>query len=314
MNLPVIFSKITGALKSTCGTGWLLAKKHAPEIMIGTGIVGFGATVYQTVKATNKTNDILEDRDDLEQRYAEVCENEEQYVKACKSLKRQTKAEIIKAWFPVATTGAGSIVCILGGYKVLNGRYVATAAAYKVLEARFDRYRENTVERYGADVDWQLANNIKTEKLEAAKAERDENDKIAAENKDKKVLKKKPKTAYHDIHSRLLDPHSDHWQRYWTPDLFLEWVKQKVREANDKLRLNGHLFENELNDMFGIPRTPEGQVCGWLYNKDHPYAKVSVGLDEMPEEELRRIMSTHRNEDLYMWLNYNSMGVIYNLI
>lgn len=314
MNLPVIFSKLAGLAKSACGSGLLIVKKHAPEIMIGTGIAGFGLTVYETVKATNKTNDILEEKETREAQYRDFFTEEKDLAHECKALARRTRFRLLKTWMPVATTGAGSVIFILGGYRILNGRLVATAAAYKMLEAQFDRYRENAIEQYGEEADWNLANGIKAERIDAAKAEAAENRQIIEANKDKKLRKAKPKTAYHELSSRLLDPHSDHWQRYWTPDLFLEWVKQKQREANDKLILNGHLFENELNDAFGIPRTPEGQVLGWIRDKEHPYSKVSVGIDEMPEEELRRILSTHRNEDLYMWLHYNSMGIIYDMI
>ena len=318
MNLPVIFTKIASGVKGVCGNGLLLARKHAPAIMIGTGIAGFGATIWQTVKATNKTNDIIDERDQKEMKYAELLNyagyTDEDYAEDCRSLKRKTRAKIIKTWLPVGTLAGGSVIFILGGYKIINGRYVATMAAYKVLESEYERYRENAVERFGADVDYQLANDIKAEKLEAALAERAENDKIAEENKKHKLFKKAPKTAYQEIHSKIFDAHSDRWQRYWTPQLVLEFLKLKQRELNDKLILNGHLFENEANDALGLPRTSEGQVCGLIRNKEHPNTVFSLGIDEMPEEELRRILSTQRNEDIYVHVHYNTTDLIYNLI
>lgn len=315
MNLPVIFSKIGSVVKSACGNGLLLARKHAPEIMIGTGIIGFGATIVETVKATNKTNDIIDERDAKEASFALVL-SEDDYHEACKSLKRKTRMKIAKAWAPVVTLGAGSVIFVLGGYKIINGRYVATAAAYKVLEAEYDRYRENARDRFGDDVDWELANDIKPDKLEAALAERKENDKIAEANK-KKKLKKAPKTAYQEIHSRIFDSHSDRWQRYWNAELLLDFLEKKEDEANDKLILNGHLFENEANDILGLPRTSEGAVCGWIRNKEHPNTKVEFipgGIKNMPPEEIRRLLGTHRNEDLWVHIKYNVTGLIYNLI
>lgn len=318
MNLPVIFSKTLNTIKRLTGNGWLLAKKHAPEIMIGTGVVGFGATIYSTVKATNKTNDITDEAEAKKEQYEKLLGFEgysiDDYNEDCKTLRRRTRRRIIRAWLPVGTLGAGSVISILGGYKIINGRYVATVAAYKLLEAETNRYRENVVERYGEQVDWELANDIKAEKLEAAKQEQAENTKIAEENKKKKLCKKAPKTAYHDIYAFRFDPHSERWQRYWNGELMLDFLQNVNSRANDKLRLQGHIFWNEILDMLGMPRTPEGAICGYVINKEHPNTFVDIGVDSMPEDEIRRILGTHRNEDLYVNLHPNIQGIMYDLI
>lgn len=44
--------------------------------------------------------------------------------------------------------------------------------------------------------------------------------------------------------------------------------------ANDRLEIQGHLFLNEVHDMLGIARTPEGQRKGWL--------KGGHGIDFQP--------------------------------
>ena len=64
MNLPVIFSKVLSAGRRVAGNGLLFAKAHAPELLVGTGIAGYGATVYSACKATAKAHDIMDDRDD----------------------------------------------------------------------------------------------------------------------------------------------------------------------------------------------------------------------------------------------------------
>ena len=323
MNLPVIFSKALTAAKSAFGKGWVFASKHAPEIMIGTGIAGFGATVWQTVKATNKTNDIFADKE----RRIELCNkqldeanefgdskyNIEDYDEDVRFINRHAKWRIVKAWTPVATLGAGSVIFVLGGYKILNGRYVATAAAYKILEAEYGRYRENAIDKYGEEADRELLYGVKAEQLEAARKERDDNDRTAKENK-KKIRKKKPATAYSEIHSKIFDPHSERWQRYWTAELVMDFLGLTVKKLQDRLDLTGHLFENEINDALGLPRTPEGQVCGYIRTKENPFPKVDIGLEEMPESEVRRILGTYRNEDIYVKLHYNGMKLIYNMI
>lgn len=51
----------------------------------------------------------------------------------------------------------------------------------------------------------------------------------------------------------------------WSTDpainvLFLTNVKSYM---NDKLRMRGHVFLNEVLDELGMPRTREGQIVGW---------------------------------------------------
>ena len=321
MNLPVIFSKAFQVTKGFAGNGILLAKKHAPELMIGAGIFGFGATVYETVKATNKTNDILDEKEATMatiEAMRDECDEEEYsdrvYQRDLQEAKRRAKWGIVRAWAPVATLGGASVISVLGGYRILNGRYVATAAAYKVLENGFDRYRGNVVERFGKDTDYELLHSIKAEDLEKARKEQAENKEIDADNKRRKGFKKRKKTSYSEIYNGIFDEYSDRWQRYWNAEQVLHYLKTKQNELNDRLRIQKHLFVNEVNDALGFERTPEGQVTGWIITKNNPNSKVSLGIDEMPEEELRQILNTRRNEDIRVKIRLNPDGLIYNMI
>ena len=314
-----IFSKVVPAVKSFAGNGLLIARKHAPEIMIGAGIAGFGGTIYATAKATLKTNEILEKRDALLDNVAVNQEYNPSYSEKDKAedeadIKHRTRWRIVKAWAPVATLGTASVISILGGYRILNGRYVATAAAYKVLENSFDRYRGNVVNRFGKDMDWKLLNGMSDEELEKARREKDENRRIDAENKRRKIGKKPKKTKYSEIYQGIFDDYSEHWQRYWTPQQVLHYLKRKQQEMNDRLRIQKHLFVNEVYDALGMPRTPEGAVTGWIVTNANKDTYVSLGIDEMPDDELRSILAIDRNEDIRVKIRLNPDGLIYDMI
>lgn len=48
---------------------------------------------------------------------------------------------------------------------------------------------------------------------------------------------------------------------------------------NEKLKDRGYLFENEVRDGLGIPRTLRGQIVGWTYNKgDDESGYVDLGI------------------------------------
>ena len=318
MNLQGLLKTITDSAKGAAKSGILIVRAHAPEAMIGGGIVGFGITVYEACKATAKAHDILEEKETIIQSMNETRATHEDYTldkydRDLRAITRKTRGRLIKAYAPMATTGVASIVLILGGYKILNGRYVGAVAAYKASEALFERYRGNVVDAFGEETDWRMLNGVQESEMSEALKERETNDEIEADNKGKRIGRKKTTNRYQEIHSRIFDPHSERWKRYWNGIMLLDYLKGKESELTDKLRINGHLFVNEVNDALGFKRTKEGQVVGWIFRKDKDN-KVSLGISEMPEEEVRRILSTTRNDDLYVWINMNPDGVIYDLI
>lgn len=315
MNLPVILSNVGKAIRQTGGMTWLFAKKHAPEIMIGGGLVGFAVTIGETVVATNKTNDILEEREEREALIKREVSDNPAYTPEMaendrKQLRKATRRKLCKTWFPVVSTATASGAAILGGYRIINGRYVATAAAYKTLEDGFDRYRSNVVKEFGKDVDWRMANGYSAEEMKAIQKERDEQKKSEGS---KERRKGKP-SRYHSEYRYRFDPYSSrHWQRYWIPQQMLDFVQYKTRQLNDKFQSDGYLFVNDVLEAFGMEKTSEGQVVGWIKRKGHTNI-VSVGYDEAPEEEIRRVLGTKRNDDLYWYLNMNPDGLIYTMI
>ena len=63
MNLSIIKGLVSSA-KSCAKTGVLLAKAHAPEILVCAGIGGFGVTIYQACRATNEAHDLIVRKED----------------------------------------------------------------------------------------------------------------------------------------------------------------------------------------------------------------------------------------------------------
>ena len=313
MNLNWI-KGLTNTARGCVKTGAVIVKAHAPEILIVGGIAGFGGTIYSAVKATNKAHDILDEKDEA---MAVLDEAEANHIyvepEARERINRSARWKLIKAYAPVGTMAACSVIMILGGYKIVNGRYVGMASAYKILEGQFGRYRGNVIDEYGEEVDWRMLNNLKQETLEAARNEREENKEIEADNKHK-LIKTKPKTKYQDINSQIFDPHSERWKSYWTAEMMLDYLEIKENQLTDKLRINKVLFDNESNDALGLPRTAEGQLLGKIWR---PGARVCFGAggkpikESLPPDELRRLLGTTRNEDLWVWIHLNHDGVVY---
>ena len=318
MNLPVIFNKIGSVARKAAGGSGLFLKAHAPEIMVGSGVAGFVITVISACKATGKAHEILEAKEealsDNDACFQEKTLTAAEYEGNVRIINRNAKWALVKAYTPTATGLVVSVILVLGGYRMINGRLVKTAAAYKILEDGFGRYRENVRDEFGEETDWRMLNNIRPERLEAAEKEREANRELEADKKRKKRNLEKRRTAHQEVYSNFFDQYSDRWRRSWTPEQVWEYLRQKQREANDMLNIRKHIFLNEVYDLLGLDRTEEGAVVGWILTKNNPDSHVDFGLDSMPDDARRIFLSAERNEDIKIWLHFNPDGLIYNMI
>ena len=189
---------------------------------------------------------------------------------------------IAKLYGPSVLVGVLGITSILAGNNILRKRNVALTAAYTAVDSSFKKYRERVVERFGEAVDRELKNNARKEEVEVVETD---------ENGEEKVVKK---AAYvvspSDIseYARFFEEYTvdDKGNRikntYWTSsnEYNLMFLKKAESFANDKLRINGYLFLNEVYEMLGIPKTKAGQVVGWVYDEKNPVGDnyVDFGL------------------------------------
>lgn len=66
----------------------------------------------------------------------------------------------------------------------------------------------------------------------------------------------------------ILDPMVDYRALVRDQVYNLMFLFDRQKHANDKLKEKGHLFLNEVYDMLNQPRTKEGQIVGWIYDKN----------------------------------------------
>ena len=80
------------------------------------------------------------------------------------------------------------------------------------------------------------------------------------------------------VYARFFDKSSPVWSL--SPELNLAFLKCQENFANDKLRIQGILFLNEVYDMLGLPRTKAGQVVGWVALPDTVLTLISFNIPE----------------------------------
>lgn len=247
-------------------------KKHSPEILVVTGVVGIVASTVMACKATTKVNEIVDESKDTINKIHDALENHkhtadgEEYTQeiANKDLAivyAQTGLKFAKLYGPAVAVGIASIACMVGSNQILRKRNVALAAAFATVDQSFKEYRGRLIDRFGKDLDRELRFNIKAKEVEERIVDEDGNETVVT----KTVEVVDPNVA-HDIYSIVWCEGNTGWTR--NAEYNKVFLIQQQNAANDRLRMNHILTLNEVYDMLGAPRTKYGQLAGWVYTED----------------------------------------------
>lgn len=276
-----IITKVTNAVN----TATIKVKKHSPEILIVAGVVGTVASAVMACKATTKLSTVLEEQKKDVNAVHECSENEE--IKADYSqedakkdltiIYAQTGVKLVKLYAPAIALGALSITSIVASNNILRKRNVALAAAYATVDKSFKEYRNRVVERFGEQVDKELKYDIKAKKFE-------ETVKDPETGKEKKVKSTVNVANADSGYARFFDETCKGYEKDTQYNLLM--LRGQQQYANDLLHARGYVFLNDVYDMLGIDRTKEGQIVGWVYNKNNEVGDnfVDFGILETNRE------------------------------
>lgn len=291
-------------------------KKHSPEILVVTGVIGAVASAVMACKATTKLNDVLEESKeeiDKVKYYAEHTDapelkgeyTEEDGKKDLAIVYVHAGLKLARLYAPSVILGTISIAAILGGHNILRKRNVALAAAYAGLDKSFKDYRGRVVERFGEALDKELKYDIKAKEVEGTVVNEDGTETTAVHT----VKAIDPSTI--SDYSRIYDCGCVGWDK--DPEINLMFLKRQQENASQLLRKRGHLFLNEVYDMLGFPRTKAGQVVGWIYDEKCPNGDnfVDFGLYNLDNWKTNDFVNGYERTVL---LDFNVDGVIYDKI
>lgn len=290
-------------------------KKHSPEILVVSGVVGVVGATVMACKATLKVNEIkeeaLENLDKIHEAgkkgitQAGEVYTEEDVKKETAIVYVQTAYKYVKLYGPALVVGGLSITAILAGHNMTRKRNVALAAAYTALETSFKDYRGRVVERFGEALDKELRYNIKTKEIERVVKNEDGTETIVKEDVEVADIN------LYSEYSRFFDDGCNGWTK--DPEYNLMFLRQQQRYANDRLQRQGYLFLNDVYEMLGIPRSPAGQIVGWLYDEKNPLGDncVEFGIYDMHKPGCRNFVNGYERTIL---LDFNVDGEIYKYI
>lgn len=284
-------------------------KKHSPEILLATGIVASVAGTVVACKATLKVNEVIEEHKENVEKINEGLNNEElkdvyNENDAKKDLTKAyaiTAGKLIRLYAPAIALEAISISCLVGSHTILKKRNVALMTAYTVLENSYKKYRKNVIDKLGKDADDEFRLGIKTEEVET----------VDEKGKKKKETVTKIEDNSPSVYAKFFDELSDYYRK--DPNYNLLFLKKQQNWANDRLRAQGYLFLNDVYESLGIPKTPDGQFVGWIYNPEDKTidSYVDFGIYDGKDESKRRFVNGLEKAIL---LDFNVDGVMYDKI
>lgn len=267
----------------------LVLSKQSPHIFFGLGLAGAVTSTVLACRATLKletTLSIIED--DLasvrELRADDAKENGRDtlyvYGKAAGMLGR--------LYGPSVTLGVVSIAALSGSHVQLTRRNTSLMAAYAAVSKAYDDYRERIIRELGEERELDIYHN----KFEIANAETKEN--VAVVD----PTKMSPYARFYDEASPNWEKNAEHNR------LFIQCIQNY---ANERLRARGHLFLNEVYDMLGIERSPEGQIVGWVVGGDGD-GYIDLGMYSATNAQFINGWEPR------VLLDFNVDGVVYDLI
>lgn len=309
MNMNSIMTTLTRSLSRS----GLKLRKHSPEILLVSGIVGAVTSAVMACKATLKANDIVEESRTQIDTIHEVSENPEMAEKYSEEDKKkdlaivytQTAVKFIKLYGPSVLLGVASLGCMVGSNRILNKRNVALAAAYATVDKGFKEYRGRVIERFGKELDKELRYNIKAQEFEKVTVDDNGNETVTTETVDV------ADPNHYSPYAIVFDDGNTGWDK--DPELTKFFLIQQQNYANELLKSRGHLFLNEVYDMLGAKRTKAGAQVGWVYDEKNPSGDnfVDFGIFDINNPKARDFVNGYERVII---LDFNVDGVILDLI
>jgi uncharacterized protein DUF6353 len=275
----------------------LVTQKHSPTLLFGAGVVGVVASTVLACRATLKLEELLcETQDALNT--AKTLEHDkysdDDRKKDIAYVYVRTAVKVTRLYGPSVVLGTASISALVGSHHILSKRNAALTAAYATLQKGFDEYRQRVVDELGEDRERELRYQVKD----------------VADGKDETGKKKTVKlaTGAPSIYARFFDDSNRNWSP--TSEYNILFIRCQQNYANDMLKSRGHVFLNDVYDQFGMDRTTEGAVVGWIWNGNGDNF-VDFGVFDSPAcESFFEFVQGRQG----VWLDFNVDGVIYDKI
>lgn len=272
-------------------------KKNWPTIATVGGCAGVIAGTVLACKGAMKLPDILEEHidriDDLEDWIEEVANQEGEVDpedipnvgKEKAKIYGSTALEITKALAPAVALEGTGIFLICSSHVEMGRRQAAISAAYSTLATSFETYRGRVKKLIGDDGERKVYFGADEETVEREEINPDTGRKKKVKEQQLVIDLPTDYSLYARAFCKLaITPDGEQnigsveWKNDSASNLF--FLKSQQNYANDLLHVRGWVSLNDVYEMLGFDRIPEGQVIGWVDNPEHTKA-IDFGIYNM---------------------------------
>lgn len=287
---------LTAISQRALGTTRMLARQHGPAILTGVGVIGFGVTTVLVAKAAIKAKPLM-DKANEEHQMLMSQEIDESYTKKqltqdVGKLWMDRGGSILKIYSPAIAVGTISVVSVIAAHGMMKRQQTALLAAYAALDTGFRAYRRRVEEELGSERELEFYRGIRR------------TDALDDEGKPCTIEGFSPDFA--SPYAVFFDETNPNWTK--TAEYNKAFLLSQQDYANDRLRMYGFLFLNEVLESLGFDRTQTGQVVGWKLKKDGGVdGFVDFGIFNIADDISRAFVNGLERSVL---LDFNVDGVI----
>ena len=239
--------------------GQKLVDDHQREIMLGGAIAGVVITAVTAWRAGIKADELIRKHKDklekLEDDYdsEDVEMTEDEYKERKKDLVVDAVKEVGPVVAPPVIAAAGTIISVVGGYKVASNQIAVLSSLYTMSKEAYTDYQDKVKEKYGDKKAQDVKDSIAADKV------------VANPPKDDMVVR----TTFGQV--LCLDDYSG---RYFYSDP--EHIRKCVNDVNMQLRDEYFVSLNDFYEKLGLPNCKLGSDLGFCM--DEGYLNVSFSF------------------------------------
>lgn len=288
--------KVLETVRKNIGKVQLTMIRKSPEITLGLGIAAgvaaVGYTIWATIKAVETYNDTVTKLNQAEK----VLDDEEEKEDAIEKIKIHRDLEWVKLYAPAIALETASILFTVKSHKIMRGRNTALVMSVAAVTKELNDYRQRMKEAIGEEQENDIFNEAST--FTTVKT-----------NSDGSTEEKVEKTNNHGSqYSAFFDASSGVWEKDTTYNL--AFLKSKEMILNNRLRIRGYMFLNEVYSELGLPKTRAGQYVGWVVGSTDgdgviKFIDIATGMDIADLDDL---------DDPTVLLDFNVDGDIINIL
>lgn len=312
-----MLNKIAKFVGPKVGHTGLAIKSHAPELLLGGGIVTGVASVVMIAKAHKKSDEafeavslgIIDAEIYIEENNANGPDESGAVADGWEEISPNERLKMLIPFYtegvrqaailygPGLMLGATSLALILSSHGLLRRRNKALLSTIGLVSQGFAIYRRRVVAEQGTEADERFYYGAEARKITTMEIDED-----GKKKKTKATKNHIPDKASPIMYQRLFDHTMPMWNS--DPDMNEFFLQITQQHFDDWLKIKGYVLLNEVYTALGFEESPAGAVVGWSTNvPGDDY--VSFGLDN----------DINKREGDPRWLlDFNVNGVVYETI